>query len=147
MLSEIYLMCFTILLNPYQPPFTLITLVYFTLFYHPLQTFDICEVNFSTLSILANFITFSDMLSLLKSFNFAAEDTTATTTTYANTRWKGWLGWPFDSFQHSNCSVFNNSEQEFGKRKMADLDFNFFFKNPKYPLGNPLFCLEKNVRK
>ena len=24
---------------------------------------------------------------------------------------------------------------------MADSDFNFFFKNPKYPLGNPPFCL------
>ena len=33
------------------------------------------------------------------------------------------------------------NEQEFGKRKMADSDFNFFFKNPKYPLGNPPFCL------
>ena len=33
------------------------------------------------------------------------------------------------------------SEQKFGKRKMADSDFNFFFKNPKYPLGNPPFCL------
>ena len=32
-------------------------------------------------------------------------------------------------------------EQKFGKRKMADSDFNFFFKNPKYPLGNPPFCL------
>merc|ERR1711954_243434 len=32
-------------------------------------------------------------------------------------------------------------EQKFGKRKMTDLDFNFFFKNPKYPLGNPPFCL------
>ena len=33
------------------------------------------------------------------------------------------------------------TEQKFGKRKMADSDFNFFFKNPKYPLGNPPFCL------
>jgi len=38
-------------------------------------------------------------------------------------------------------SINLGNEQEFGKRKMADSDFNFFFKNPKYPLGNPPFCL------
>ena len=38
-------------------------------------------------------------------------------------------------------STLRDYEQKFGKRKMADSDFNFFFKNPKYPLGNPPFCL------
>ena len=33
------------------------------------------------------------------------------------------------------------NEQKFGKCKMADSDFDFFLKNPKYPLGNPPFCL------
>ena len=59
--------------------------------------------------------------------------------------WVGilWLdGWKEDpSILFNIFQAIWQYEQKFGKRKMADSDFNFFFKNPKYPLGNPPFCL------